>query len=128
VYDFWQQASTDISGLAHKFAPQLKEAGLALLGTITGLGAGLLLFFAALIVAGILMAYGETGHKSAVEIASRIFGPDNWAATISLAGALTQVFCYRARLVASSILLPVRRLAGATYDEAAQHDNETGVD
>ncbi|WP_392396490.1 DUF4304 domain-containing protein, partial [Paraburkholderia caledonica] len=37
-----------------------------------------------------------------------------WAATIILAGALTQVFCYRARLVASSILLPVRRLAGAT--------------
>jgi hypothetical protein len=45
-----------------------------------------------------------------------------------LAGALTQVFCYRARLVASSILLPVRRLAGATYDEAAQHDNKTGID
>ncbi|WP_027778676.1 AI-2E family transporter [Paraburkholderia caledonica] len=77
VYDFWQQASTDLTGLAQKFAPQLKEAGLALLGTVTGLGAGLLLFFAALIVAGILMAHGETGHKSAVEIASRISGPEN---------------------------------------------------
>ncbi|SAL49679.1 AI-2E family transporter [Caballeronia telluris] len=77
VHDFWQQASTDLTGLAQKFAPQLKEAGLALLGTITGLGAGLLLFFAALIVAGILMAYGALGHKSAVEIAARIFGPEN---------------------------------------------------
>ena len=47
------------------------------LGTVTGLGAGLLLFFAALIVAGILMAHGETGHRSAVEIASRISGPEN---------------------------------------------------
>ena len=49
-------------------------------------------------------------------------------ATITFAGALTQVFCYRARLVASSILLLVRRLARATYDEAAQHDNKTGID
>ena len=77
VSDFWQQASTDLTGLAQKFAPQLKDAGLALLGTVTGLGAGLLLFFAALIVAGILMAHGEKGHDSAVEIASRISGPEN---------------------------------------------------
>jgi predicted PurR-regulated permease PerM len=77
VYDFWQQASTDLTGIAHRFAPQLKEAGLALLGTLTGLGAALLIFFVALIVAGILMAHGETGHKSAVQIASRISGPEN---------------------------------------------------
>jgi DNA replication protein DnaC len=42
--------------------------------------------------------------------------------------ALTQVFCYRAQVVASCNLLPVRMLAGATYDEAAQHDNTTGID
>jgi predicted PurR-regulated permease PerM len=77
VYDFWAQASTDLSGLAQRFAPQLKEAGLALLGTVTGLGAGLLIFFVALIVAGIFMAYGEKGHRSAVQIASRISGPEN---------------------------------------------------
>ncbi|KAA1013158.1 AI-2E family transporter [Paraburkholderia panacisoli] len=77
VYDFWQQASVDLTGLALKFAPQLKDAGLVLLGTVTGLGAGLLLFFVALIVAGILMAYGEKGHTSTVQIASRISGPEN---------------------------------------------------
>lgn len=77
VYDFWQQASIDLTGVAQKFAPQLKEAGLAVLGTVTGLGAGLLVFFVALIVAGILMAHGEKGHRSAVQIASRISGPEN---------------------------------------------------
>ncbi|KAA1000958.1 AI-2E family transporter [Paraburkholderia panacisoli] len=77
VHDFWQQASIDLTGLVLKFAPQLKEAGLALLGMVTGLGAGLLLFFVALIVAGILMAHGEKGHTSAVQIASRISGPEN---------------------------------------------------
>ncbi|MCC8405864.1 hypothetical protein LJ655_29100, partial [Paraburkholderia sp. MMS20-SJTN17] len=41
-------------------------------------------------------------------------------------GALTQFFCYRATGIASCNLLPVRMLAGATYGEAAQHDNTTG--
>jgi predicted PurR-regulated permease PerM len=77
VFDFWQQASTDLTGLAHKFAPQLKDAGRALLGTLTGLGAGLLIFFVALVIAGILMAHGENGRRSAVQIASRISGPEN---------------------------------------------------
>jgi predicted PurR-regulated permease PerM len=77
VYDFWLQASTDITGLVQRFAPQLKAVGLALLGTVTGLGAALLVFFVSLIVAGILMAYGENGHRSAVLIASRISGPEN---------------------------------------------------
>ncbi|MGF6572441.1 Predicted PurR-regulated permease PerM [Paraburkholderia fungorum] len=77
LYDYWLQATTDLTGLAQKFAPQLKDAGLALLGMVTGLGAGLLLFFVALIVAGILMAHGEKGHNSAVQIASRISGPEN---------------------------------------------------
>ncbi|XUW93158.1 hypothetical protein OH764_33905 (plasmid) [Burkholderia sp. M6-3] len=51
-----------------------------------------------------------------------------WRASIILAGALTQDFCYRAAAVASCSLLPVRMLAGTTYDEAAKHDNTTGID
>ena len=43
-------------------------------------------------------------------------------------GALTQISCYRAAAVASSILLPVRGLTGATYGEATQHDDTTGID
>ncbi|NML34658.1 AI-2E family transporter [Paraburkholderia antibiotica] len=77
LYDAWAQASTDLTGLVHRFAPHLKEAALALLGTVTGLGAGLVVFFLALIVAGIFMAHGEKGHRSAVLIASRISGPEN---------------------------------------------------
>lgn len=87
VYDFWLQASTDIAGLVQRFAPQLKTAALALLGTVTGLGAALLIFFVSLIVAGILMAHGEKGHNSAVLIASRISGPDNGAQIADLCTA-----------------------------------------
>ncbi|MGF6597268.1 putative PurR-regulated permease PerM [Paraburkholderia sp. GAS448] len=77
LYDFWLQAATDLTGLVLKYAPQLKEVGVALLGTVTSLGAGLLVFFVALIVAGIFMAYGEEGSRSAVQIASRLSGPEN---------------------------------------------------
>lgn len=90
LYDFWVQASTDLTGLAQKFAPQLKEAGLALLRTVTGLGAGLLVFFIALIIAGIFMAHGEKGYRSAVLIASRISGPANGAQITDLCTATTR--------------------------------------
>jgi predicted PurR-regulated permease PerM len=76
-----------LTGLAQRFAPQLKEAGLGLLGAVTGLGAGLLVFFIALIVAGILMAYGEKGHHSAELIATRISGPEKGAQITELCTA-----------------------------------------
>ena len=75
LYDFWMQGAADLAGVAQKFAPQLKVAGLAVLGKLAGLGMGLLMFIVALIIAGILMAYGENGWQSAVQIATRISGP-----------------------------------------------------
>lgn len=53
---------------------------------------------------------------------------ESCAAPIVLAGALTQVFCYRARLLELSILVPVRLVAAQTYDQAAQYGNSTGID
>ena len=73
LYGFWLQAATDLTGLAQKLAPQIKEISLTLLGKLANAGLGLLMFIAALIIAGILMAYGESGHRSAVKIATRIF-------------------------------------------------------
>jgi predicted PurR-regulated permease PerM len=37
---------------------------------------GMVIFVAALIIAGIIMAHGEEGHASALRISRRIFGPD----------------------------------------------------
>lgn len=54
------------------------------------------------------------------------FSPVRGRDTSSL--ALTQVIRCRAKVVASCNLLPVRMLAGATYDEAAPHDNTAGID
>jgi predicted PurR-regulated permease PerM len=75
VHAFWLQAATDLTGLAQKFAPQLKGVSLTLLGKFAGFGLGLLMFIFALVIAGIFMAYGEGGARSAEQIGSRIFGP-----------------------------------------------------
>lgn len=74
LYGYWEQAATDLTGLTQKFAPQIKEASLAILGKLAGFAVGFLMFIVALILAGIFMAYGESGRRSAVQAASRIFG------------------------------------------------------
>lgn len=76
LYAFWLQASTDLTGVLQKFSPQLKDVTLTLLGKLAGLGMGLLIFIAALIIAGIFMAWSESGSRSAVEIFSRLSGPE----------------------------------------------------
>jgi predicted PurR-regulated permease PerM len=76
LHDTWQQAATDMTVLTQKFAPQIKAASLAILSKIAGFTVGILLFIVAIILAGIFMAYGESGNRSAIHAASRIFGAD----------------------------------------------------
>lgn len=40
-----------------------------------GVGAGIVVFVVALIVAGLIMTYGESGHRTAVAVTTRISGP-----------------------------------------------------
>ncbi|WP_433741008.1 AI-2E family transporter [Pseudomonas putida] len=72
----WLQAATDFPGLMAKYLPQIKGVSLTLLGKLAGVGMGFLTFIFALIIAGIFMAYGDAGSRSAVQIASRISGPE----------------------------------------------------
>lgn len=76
IHDAWQMAATDITGLLQKLGPQIKTASLGVLGAVGNVGVGLLVFVGALIIAGIIMAYGELGTRSAIQIASRISGPE----------------------------------------------------
>ncbi|CAG2158799.1 AI-2E family transporter [Cupriavidus numazuensis] len=87
LYEFWQQAATDLSGLLMKVAPQLKGFSVGLLAKLAGLGTGLLVFVFALIIAGIIMAYGEMGTRSAERIACRIVGPDRGVRIVELCTA-----------------------------------------
>ncbi|MBV6823099.1 AI-2E family transporter [Pseudomonas sp. PD9R] len=72
----WQQAATDLPDLTAKYIPQIKGVSLELLSKLAGVGMGFLTFIFALIIAGIFMAHGEAGSQSAVQIASRLNGPE----------------------------------------------------
>lgn len=72
----WSQAAQDLTSFMQKLEPQIKPVALGLLGKLADAGVGLLIFLVALVVSGILMAYAREGHRSAILIASRVFGPD----------------------------------------------------
>ncbi|MFI8481697.1 AI-2E family transporter [Pseudomonas sp. NPDC078700] len=87
LYAFWVQSTSDLTSVLQSVAPHLKGFALGLLSKLAGIGAGFLVFMASLVVAGVMMAYGESGHKSAMRIANRIIGPDRSNSFIHLCTA-----------------------------------------
>ena len=87
LYTFWMQSATDMSSVLMKLMPYIKTVGLTLLGKMAGVGVGFLLFIGALIIAGVLMAYGENGERSAIAIATRLSGPKRGPRIIELCTA-----------------------------------------
>lgn len=75
LHSLWMQAVTDLPDLIQKYLPEIKHFTLSLLSELAGAGMGFLMFIVALMIAGILMAFGESGGRSAVQIVSRICGP-----------------------------------------------------
>jgi predicted PurR-regulated permease PerM len=76
LYGYWMQAANDMGSVLMKLMPYIKTIGLTLLSKMADVGVGFLLFIGALIIAGVLMAYGDNGEKSALAITSRLSGPE----------------------------------------------------
>ena len=74
IHAFWSQAHSDLPGLVHSMQPKISELATKALDTVASIGVGLLQFLASLIVAGILMAYGEAGARGSRAIFERIIG------------------------------------------------------
>lgn len=87
LQQLWMSAATDLPALMQSHTPQIKEVSLSVLGKLAGLSLGFLIFVGALIVAGIVMAYGESGHRSAIQIVSRLCGPSKGAKITQLCTA-----------------------------------------
>jgi predicted PurR-regulated permease PerM len=66
LYALWVQGIAGLTSVAQKFAPQIKDISLLLLGKVAGFGMGMLTFIVALIIAGFFMAFGENGHRTAL--------------------------------------------------------------
>ena len=74
LYDLWSRAATDLTALLQSLMPRMRAASRHLLGMVAGLGVQMLVFLASIIIAGIVMAYGEQGTRASRRIASRLFG------------------------------------------------------
>jgi predicted PurR-regulated permease PerM len=76
VHALWSRAHEDLPGLVKSMQPKIGELAKIALGFVAGIGLGLLLFMAAFIVAGIIMAFGEGGARASVAIFRRIAGAE----------------------------------------------------
>jgi predicted PurR-regulated permease PerM len=74
VYDFWSRAHSDLPGLVQSLQPKIGELARQALSIVASIGFALLQFLASLIIAGIVMAYGEEGARGSRAILERIIG------------------------------------------------------
>jgi predicted PurR-regulated permease PerM len=74
VHDFWQRAYDDLPALVQSLQPKLGDLARDALAMVASIGGGILMFIAALIVSGIMMAFGESGARACRSIFVRVFG------------------------------------------------------
>ncbi|MEM8491017.1 MAG: AI-2E family transporter [Pseudomonadota bacterium] len=84
VFALWTSAHEDLAGVIEQLRPQLESfVKLALHGAASTAGT-LLFFLGAVIIAGIMMAYGESGSRAMVRIFQRMAGEQQGSALHTL--------------------------------------------
>ena len=87
VYAFWTKAHTDLPALVQSMQPKIGNLAKAALGFVAGIGGGLLQFLASLVVAGIMMAFGEGGARAIRSIFERVADGNRGAEFVDLSTA-----------------------------------------
>ena len=87
LYAIWSAAYTDLPALIQSMQPKIGELAKTALGFVAGIGAGLLQFLAAFIIAGIVMAFGQSGSRGSLAIFERVAGAARGAEFTKLATA-----------------------------------------
>jgi len=75
LYHAWSAAADDLPGYLKSYRPQLKQILEGVLAMAANTAGAVLLFLGALIVAGIMMAYGEPGSQAIQRILCRVTDP-----------------------------------------------------
>ncbi len=76
VHALWLAASENMASVLNQWMPQMKGAGLTVLGAAASAGGAFLLFIGAIIISGVIMAFGERGEIAAQRIAMRVSGAE----------------------------------------------------
>jgi predicted PurR-regulated permease PerM len=92
VYAVWESAHDDLPALVKSLQPKVGELAKDALSMVASIGGGILQFLAALVVAGIIMAFGEGGDGVSRAIFERLTGKgrrcsSRWATRSSWAGS-----------------------------------------
>lgn len=75
VFAIWTQAHDDLPALVQSMQPKIGNLARTALGAVAGIGGAMLMFLAAIIIAGIVMAFGEAGSRAMHAIFVRVIGP-----------------------------------------------------
>jgi predicted PurR-regulated permease PerM len=76
LYGAWSLASEDLPALIEKLQPQIGSISKALLGMVANTAGGVLSFLVSLVIAGIMMAYGQAGSEALLRITTRLVGEE----------------------------------------------------
>ncbi|MET0983956.1 MAG: AI-2E family transporter [Steroidobacteraceae bacterium] len=90
VYSTWSAAHADFPAFVKRLQPKFGHLAQQALKVVASIGGGILLFLASFIVAGIVMAFGESGARAARAIFVRIAGEERGEALTSLSTATTR--------------------------------------
>jgi predicted PurR-regulated permease PerM len=74
LHDVWSKAHADLPALVQSMQPKIGELAKTGLGFVASIGGGLLQFMASFIVAGIIMAFGQSGSRTSQAIFERLVG------------------------------------------------------
>ena len=87
THALWTQAYRDLPALIQSMQPKIGDLAKGSLAFVAGIGGGLLQFLGSFIVAGIIMAFGEAGHRGSRSIFERIAGRARGAEFVRLSVA-----------------------------------------
>ncbi len=70
----WSMAHSDLPAFMQKLQPQIGDLAKKALGMVASIGSGMLMFLFSFIIAGVIMAFGESGERGARAIFHRVAG------------------------------------------------------
>lgn len=113
LYTLWSAAHTDLGGVVAKYEPKISIVTKQILGYAASDGKAILMFLAALVLSGIWMAYGSSGHAAAKAIAKRMAGAEEGEVLVALSTATIRavaqgvigIACVQALLLGAGFIL-----------------------
>jgi predicted PurR-regulated permease PerM len=87
LHAVWSQAHDNLPALVQSMQPKIGDLARSALGFVASIVGGLLALLAALVLAGIFMAFGESGARACLAVFERIAGEQRGASLASLSTA-----------------------------------------